>query len=251
MRFLKNSFAAVLIICTLASCSIAFAATPSSENSLGMSPQAQENFSKAPYKVQEEILSSPELSAAAPDAYMDLYSAPESLQHDILAARDLIIHSQSWTTDPNDYTVYPDGSIEHDPLFSDLFPGWDLPTLENSILETPSFSISQPLALTKAIAPSVAKIPNYYIPKYNASRPTPVMIKLRSTTVETFAVIVDSLPGATCNIGIANANGVELKNKLRVPVHGECHIFPDKGQYYSARVSTYDKPGSGSFRVLY
>ena len=46
MRFLKNSFAAVLIICTLASCSIAFAATPSSENSLGMSPQAQENFSK-------------------------------------------------------------------------------------------------------------------------------------------------------------------------------------------------------------
>lgn len=54
MRFLKNSFAAVLIICTLASCSIAFAATPSSENSLGMSPQAQENFSKAPYKVQEE-----------------------------------------------------------------------------------------------------------------------------------------------------------------------------------------------------
>lgn len=213
MRFLKNSFAAVLIICTLASCSIAFAATPSSENSLGMSPQAQENFSKAPYKVQEEILSSPELSAAAPYAYMDLYSAPESLQHDILAARDLIIHSQSWTTDPNDYTVYPDGSIEHDPLFSDLFPGWDLPTLENSILETPSFSISQPLALTKAIAPSVAKIPN--------------------------------------NIGIANANGVELKNKLRVPVHGECHIFPDKGQYYSARVSTYDKPGSGSFRVLY
>lgn len=213
MRFLKNSFAAVLIICTLASCSIAFAATPSSENSLGMSPQAQENFSKAPYKVQEEILSSPELSAAAPYAYMDLYSAPESLQHDILAARDLIIHSQSWTTDPNDYTVYPDGSIEHDPLFSDLFPGWDLPTLENSILETPSFSISQPLALT--------------------------------------AVIVDSLPGATCNIGIANANGVELKNKLRVPVHGECHIFPDKGQYYSARVSTYDKPGSGSFRVLY
>lgn len=211
MRFLKNSFAAVLIICTLASCSIAFAATPSSENSLGMSPQAQENFSKAPYKVQEEILSSPELSAAAPYAYMDLYSAPESLQHDILAARDLIIHSQSWTTDPNDYTVYPDGSIEHDPLFSDLFPGWDLPTLENSILETPSFSISQPLALTKAIAPS----------------------------------------GATCNIGIANANGVELKNKLRVPVHGECHIFPDKGQYYSARVSTYDKPGSGSFRVLY
>ena len=202
MRFLKNSFAAVLIICTLASCSIAFAATPSSENSLGMSPQAQENFSKAPYKVQEEILSSPELSAAAPYAYMDLYSAPESLQHDILAARDLIIHSQSWTTDPNDYTVYPDGSIEHDPLFSDLFPGWDLPTLENSILETPSFSISQPLALTKAIAPS-------------------------------------------------NANGVELKNKLRVPVHGECHIFPDKGQYYSARVSTYDKPGSGSFRVLY
>ena len=79
MRFLKNSFAAVLIICTLASCSIAFAATPSSENSLGMSPQAQENFSKAPYKVQEEILSSPELSAAAPYAYMDLYSAPESL----------------------------------------------------------------------------------------------------------------------------------------------------------------------------
>ena len=165
MRFLKNSFAAVLIICTLASCSIAFAATPSSENSLGMSPQAQENFSKAPYKVQEEILSSPELSAAAPYAYMDLYSAPESLQHDILAARDLIIHSQSWTTDPNDYTVYPDGSIEHDPLFSDLFPGWDLPTLENSILETPSFSISQPLALTKAFSstPFALAIPMLHV----------------------------------------------------------------------------------------
>lgn len=54
MRFLKNSFAAVLIICTLASCSIAFAATPSSENSLGMSPQAQENFSKAPIKYRKK-----------------------------------------------------------------------------------------------------------------------------------------------------------------------------------------------------
>lgn len=57
MRFLKNSFAAVLIICTLASCSIAFAATPSSENSLGMSPQSQENFSKAPkYRKKSSLL---------------------------------------------------------------------------------------------------------------------------------------------------------------------------------------------------
>ena len=56
MRFLKNSFAAVLIICTLASCSIAFAATPSSENSLGMSPQAQENFSKVKYRTKSSLL---------------------------------------------------------------------------------------------------------------------------------------------------------------------------------------------------
>lgn len=54
MRFLKNSFAAVLIICTLASCSIAFAATPSSENSLGMSPQAQETLAKRPIKYRKK-----------------------------------------------------------------------------------------------------------------------------------------------------------------------------------------------------
>lgn len=54
MRFLKNSFAAVLIICTLASCSIAFAATPSSENSLGMSPQAKKTLAKRPIKYRKK-----------------------------------------------------------------------------------------------------------------------------------------------------------------------------------------------------
>ena len=54
MRFLKNSFAAVLIICTLASCSIAFAATPSSENSLGIVPKPKKTLAKRPIKYRKK-----------------------------------------------------------------------------------------------------------------------------------------------------------------------------------------------------
>ncbi len=64
-------------------------------------------------------------------AYMDLETAPEELQKKILEAREVIIYSQSWVADGFEcYVTSPDGTRETIPSFSELFPGWELPTID-------------------------------------------------------------------------------------------------------------------------
>lgn len=247
MKFLKKALVSSLSLLMVLSASSAIAAGP--QDTVIMSAEATANFNAAPYKLRQSILANEELSTVAPYAYMNLDTASEPLKDKILESRNIIIQSQSWSTDPRSYTKLPDGTIEYDPLFSDLFPGWDLPvwnTLDDNFSSV-AYSI-EPRATTDF---SVLKIPSYYVPKYSASTPTKIMIQLRSTSIETFGAVVDSLTGSTCNIGISDLNGNQIKNKLRVPVGGECHIPPVVGKYYNIRVSTYDAPGNGAFRVAY
>lgn len=68
-------------------------------------------------------------------ASMDVDSAPAELQEDILAARrEIIFSADGWYADnAGIYLVWFDNAKKEWgelPRFSELFPGWDLPTIE-------------------------------------------------------------------------------------------------------------------------
>ena len=71
------------------------------------------------------------LGEAQAYAYMDLDAAPAELQEIIRKAREVIIYSQTWVADGLEaYVTSPDGTVERVPAFSELFPGWELPTVD-------------------------------------------------------------------------------------------------------------------------
>lgn len=67
-------------------------------------------------------------------AYLDIDRAVPEVQEAILKARDEIIHGdQAWTVDGAVTMFDPKtGETEKIPEFSELFPGWDVPTVEVS-----------------------------------------------------------------------------------------------------------------------
>lgn len=74
------------------------------------------------------------LEEARSFAYMDLDTAPAELQETIQKAREVIIYSQSWVADGFEaYISSPDGTKRSVPAFSELFPGWELPTIDPSL----------------------------------------------------------------------------------------------------------------------
>lgn len=71
------------------------------------------------------------LEEAQAFAYMDLDTAPTELQETIRKAREVIIYSRSWVADGFEcYVTAPDGTVETVPAFSELFPDWELPTVD-------------------------------------------------------------------------------------------------------------------------
>lgn len=66
-------------------------------------------------------------------AEMPLDSAEPEMQEKILEARNEIIFSESWSADGVEmYVIRQDGTTEKVPKFSELFPEWDMPVIENS-----------------------------------------------------------------------------------------------------------------------
>lgn len=71
------------------------------------------------------------LQAARDIAYMDLSNLSEETRKEVIEARNTIIFSESWSADDVDITIErADGTTEIVPKFSELFPGWDMPTFE-------------------------------------------------------------------------------------------------------------------------
>lgn len=67
-------------------------------------------------------------------AGMSLDSAGPEMQEKILEARNEIIFSEGWAADGVEaYVKRRDGTIEKLPEFSELFPGWDIPVMDNSL----------------------------------------------------------------------------------------------------------------------
>ena len=66
-------------------------------------------------------------------AYMDYDDASEETKELILTAREQIIYSKSWAADGVEVIVkHPDGTEERLPAFSELFPGWEMPTVNTT-----------------------------------------------------------------------------------------------------------------------
>lgn len=66
-------------------------------------------------------------------ARMPLDSVGAEMQEKILEARNEIIFSESWAADGVEmYVNRQDGTIEKVPEFSELFPGWDIPVMDNN-----------------------------------------------------------------------------------------------------------------------
>lgn len=76
------------------------------------------------YEQQREA----QLEEAKKIAYQDLEGASEEMQAKILEARKLIINSTSWVADGHNGGTLVDGKPVPLPHFSELFPGWDMPT---------------------------------------------------------------------------------------------------------------------------
>lgn len=125
-----------VIVCSLF---VGMATTVSATNDTGMSNS----------KYQAEYQA--ELKQAEYYAYMDLDTAPESLKHDILEARNKIIFSSNgWTQDGvRGYVcnMKTGEIVEQLPQFSELFPGWDMPELTTGSLDEQS----QMTVITKEI----------------------------------------------------------------------------------------------------
>lgn len=112
------------------------------------------------------------LEEAQSFAYMDLDTAPAELRETILKAREVIIYSQSWVADGLEaYITSPDGTKRSVPAFSELFPGWELPTID------PSLSTMTPDGLGRdakyGVFVEIAEIMNDYIMGRVTSASTP------------------------------------------------------------------------------
>lgn len=245
MKAYKKLLVFAMAMVMLVSTTSVFAAN-SAETEMEL--QAQETFNAAPVELRQAILADSELSVAATYAYMDLEAAPATLKEDILNARTKIIHSQGWTVNGSCYIKHADGTIENLPEFSYLFPGWDIPSWDNSSIslmsQSPSTSV-QPMGTMQ-----VDDYYNYTIPKYSDSVTTKLMARVRANTYEFLMVKVLSLVPSTCNIGISH-NGISDGWKPRVPAGDEFHVYPVEGTYYDIRVSTYDTSGNGNFRIYH
>ena len=242
MKNVKNLLVGTLVLFALTVTSSAFVTNATNEKTVDMifvTAQAQESFALAPEELQQDIMADTELRAAAVYAYMDVDTAPKILEPVILQSRGKIIFSESWTVHGKTFTVRANGTVEHDPEFSYLFPTWDIPKAEPSKVEADGFVT---LAATKNIL-------NYKIPKAGSSNAS-AMTKVKSTTDELLYTKVTALIPSSCNIGYSHA-GYSLGSKTNLRVGDYYHIYPDAGSTYEIRTSTYGTSAAGSFSIIY
>lgn len=198
MKKAKSLFAIMLAALSLVSSTSAFAATTSSMQM--MSAEAKENFALVPMELQQSILADPKLQEAATYAYMDVETAPDYLVDTILDAREDIIYSQSWSVTGQSYVVKVDGTIEYLPLFSDLFPSWDVPTVNDSV---------------SADEGQEKWVRDYLIPVAVDWTNAVPMTVVTASWDNSVCVRPMELEPASVNIGISS-NGVSLSHKMNM-----------------------------------
>lgn len=218
-------------------------------------------------------------------AYMDLETASPEMQEKILKAREEIIFSQSWAAD--DVSLYvvdiETGERERVPSFSELFPGWDLPSYDPEIEE----ESEETIAIPYYVDPDVdAEIPEYnsedleklpdppdnverqgedlnadhatrrvysgavYLRNPSDTEASTPFFTFYKEAIEVYTYASLLTASETYNIGYRNVTtGNYLGYVLRIPYGAGCSLV-GSGQYYCAvRASTYSTPGWSTLNV--
>lgn len=193
-------------------------------------------------------------------AYMDLESAPKSLQQQILAARNDIIFNTSWIADDLDaYVTDAKGNIiEEVPHFSEVFPSdWEVPVLpvthQNNTSTAPlaDDEIDQTTHMVTLTYPSE----DYVTPPFTSVATlgfpgTSAEYHIRwITTTGVYTVMGHD---ATYNLAYTDADtGKVLGSELRLDSTGLTVSFPYDTSHERVNIhaSTFDAPGEWTMFV--
>lgn len=176
-------------------------------------------------------------------AHMDLESAPVAMQDDILQAREQIIFGdQAWTVDGAVSLIYADGTVKPLPEFSDLYPGWDIPTVnvsESSYTESlMPFSNSVDIEEQVGFAMAVTWANSKDFAQFTG-------------TGDYVYVYAKSLPrDAYFNIGFASGVGTNLGWCPNLNKSVGAKIDTNAGKVYNVRGSAADKVSEGKYRIV-
>lgn len=170
-------------------------------------------------------------------AYCNLETAPAALHDEIVAAREDIIYSQSWTVDGQCVLIAPDGTVEKLPEFYDLFPAdWEVPA------SSPDAEEIVPYANDIFFSGRV------YLRQETDSMATPFYTFTgRGGSVW---MSLSDLPGSSCNMGFTNITAnrdagyvVDKPDGYRFGVYASSNVR------YGARASTDSTTGYATARV--
>lgn len=180
-------------------------------------------------------------------AYSDIDVAPEEWKKSILAARNLVIYSHSWTVNGQVSYELPDGTVKQLPEFSDLFPDWDVPksnTIKNEIsqkiVDDPIFTI---------MAANYAGF--VYLRNPPTGAETPVFYGFRSSA-NRVSMTADSLAGSSYNAGYSDlTDGYDVGWANYLPAGSKFYLTnPISNHDYGARASTFSTEGYALMGVV-
>lgn len=196
-------------------------------------------------------------------AYMDLDSASKDMKDDILAARREIIYSTSWYVDNgfigSPVRINPEkGEWSRTPKFSELFPGWDVPT-ESIVSDTEAIRKDAIEILTdNYISPrDILFNGNASVRKASSSTLTsPFKTWVPSETYRITETLKSLVTSTNCNLGVTNMSVSPYKSMYYEENLTAGHIlvfdvFGNGSRKAGFRVSTYGTPGTAGISITY
>lgn len=185
-------------------------------------------------------------------AYMDIETASPMMKEAILEARSSIIHGgRPWTVDGAVSVIsFKDGTAEKLPEFSELFPGWDVPSAE---IVTPDWTASLPqsadidYSISETFSLADNRVNSKKLTTFTGSG-SPVYVYADTTPVT----------GASFNLGFSNASSgkeigwipslnenqgaaIDTKNALHYDIRGSVPRTDYEG-IYRIHVSSTEHP---------
>lgn len=226
-------YAVSVLLLAMCLCTSAFAVSDSTSSELDTS----------------EIALAEKVAEAEQYAYMDLDSASDDMKETILEARSTIIYSESWVADG--YTGYiiddADGTVEEVPSFSELFPDWDMPTVDDTAVEDATNMAESQTASITSIPPN-SKTCKVYLKNPSDSKNTSPFctISHKGSWIETSA---KTLIPQTYNVGYSRS-GYSLGYAVNLTRTQKFKVSTYSYQMdIAVRASTYSTPGYATLTV--
>jgi len=193
--------------------------------------------------IQEEALLSIDVHTAPMEmvealAHMDISETSDELTALVLSARNTIIFGdQMWSVHGGSFVTDADGTVTYAPLFSDLFPGWDVPVVrvERSFIPFNNTSFDGNVSLA---AP----------PSDTMSEP---FFRFNNGSSTTATAYVFSAPSDLVNLGLTNEDTGACHDWFPNLNRGQRVTFRNlvNGTRYGVRASTNGTAGMARIRV--